>query len=80
MLIRNKLLAYLGKICYGVYLLHYPIVVILKEISVLQRIPQNVMAEILVFICYLAGTICLAILSFRYFEMPIQRQRVRFEV
>ncbi|MEO1858119.1 MAG: acyltransferase [Rubritalea sp.] len=76
--IRNKYLAYLGKLCAGVYLLHYPIAAFFKELSARGYL-NSPMSQMVSFFTYIVISVVLAVLSFKYFEMPIQRQRGRFE-
>jgi len=73
--VANGVLAELGKRCFGLYLLHWPIY---KLIVGFDR-GTSVWITALIMGSAFAITIVVAVASFRFFEMPIQRQRVRFE-
>ena len=77
--IRNKFLAHIGKLCFGIYLLHYPLALIFKELSVRNYIDSPIL-QVVSFLSYIVFSIVLALISFKYFEMPIQRRRGKFEV
>ena len=69
-LIRNRLLARFGVLCYGIYLMHIFILVGIERL----HLPSPLALVLYVGSCYVVAEI-----SFRYFELPVQRQRVRFE-
>lgn len=76
--IDSRILRMAGKLCYGIYLLHYPIVIVCKELYH-RGVLDSLVSQIICFLAYLILSVLLAALSFKYFEMPIQRQRGRFE-
>ena len=76
--IRNRCLAFIGKLCYGIYLLHYPVAVLFKELAARSYL-DSVVLQVLAFGTYLIISVILAMISFKYFEMPIQLKRTKFE-
>lgn len=72
--LKSKILAKIGILVYGIYLLHSPLRILFRGESQLYG-PSS----ILWFAVYLALVIIVAEISFRCFEMPIQRMRTRFE-
>lgn len=58
--------SYLGRISFGIYLWHYPLILLIKK----QGMHQPVIFTLLV----VTGAIILASLSYHYFERPIQRR------
>lgn len=75
---RNRLLAWLGFLCYGLYLIHWPVVRLLEHIF-----PPNFESSIplatTAFGLFMIISIAAANYSFKYFENPIQKMRTRFE-
>ncbi len=69
-LIRNRVLARFGVLCYGIYLLHIFVLAGINEL----HLPPGLALAFFIGSCYLVAE-----LSFRFFELPVQRQRVRFE-
>lgn len=76
--ISSSILKWIGLRCYGVYLLHYPISRIAME-AYDKGWMHSTSNQIMAFIAYIGLTLLAAFLSFKYFEMPIQMQRSRFE-
>lgn len=74
-LINSSILAHLGKICFGLYVIHFPIVRVLGNYSSNKSLPEQLMY----FVAYIAASYILARLSFKYFEIPIQNLRTRYE-
>lgn len=72
-------LKWCGERCYGIYLIHYPIVAGLKVIHTKGMINTTAMLFIAC-LFYVIMTLMLSWLSFKYFEMPIQRRRTKFEI
>jgi peptidoglycan/LPS O-acetylase OafA/YrhL len=68
--LRNRFLAEAGKLCYGLYLIHFFITV-----ATLEYAGRGVFWPGAV---YLAVSFALAIFSFRYFEMPMMAWRPAF--
>ena len=76
---KNRALAWLGVHCFGLYLLHTPIRAIVNGLT--GRLEKFVgdMPQVVWFIPFMITSVIAAHLSFRYFEMPVQRLRSRFE-
>ena len=72
--LKSKILARIGVLVYGIYLLHSPLRILFTGESQL-----NGPTSILWFAIYLTIVIAISEISFRWFEMPIQRMRTRFE-
>ncbi len=74
--LKNRFLAYTGKLCFGLYLVHYPIAIGIKKSGYdLTDMSDKALAVGL----YVVLSYVIAILSFYYFERPIQNQRYRLE-
>lgn len=71
---RSRLLSYLGKISYGLYLLHMVAIYIVLEIPFFNQ-PE---LFVLNFVLVVGLTIGLSMLSFRYFEKPFLKWKLRF--
>ncbi len=70
----GKVLTYVGKISYGIYLYHMLAINAARRFVVPSRDP------LLVFLVALPLAVGIATLSYRYFELPFQRLKHRFEV
>ncbi len=77
--IKNKLFAWMGLHCFGLYLLHTPIQVIVRVVSVRLEKYIGVVPEAVWFVPFMLICVIAAHLSFEYFEMPVQRLRTWFE-
>lgn len=69
-LLRNQVLAFLGKLCYGIYIIHF--IVSAMAFSMFGRGVWKAG------LAYIAITLIISILSFHFFEMPAQKLRVHF--
>jgi peptidoglycan/LPS O-acetylase OafA/YrhL len=69
-LLQSKILADLGKLCYGIYLIHF-----FCSAICLHFLGQGIFITPA---AYVLSSLILAILSYKYFELPIQNLRVRF--
>lgn len=81
-LLENRLMNYLGKISYGIYVIH-PLLIfvgswIVKSAGLLSNIHEG--GHIVVFAGVSALTILLASLSYKYLEMPFLRLKDKFSV
>ncbi|HTK18626.1 MAG TPA: acyltransferase [Mucilaginibacter sp.] len=81
---QNKRISYLGKISYGIYVFHNPIMAVFVLIADLNfggwyKLTQNPLAEIASFLLYLAVVICIAHLSFTYFEKRFLKYKNRIK-
>ena len=72
--LQSKVLARVGILVYGIYLLHSPLRILFRGESQLYGL-----SSIAWFAVYLALVIIIAEISYRCFEMPIQGMRTRFE-
>lgn len=76
--LKNRFLAFSGKICFGLYVIHYFVRIPFDNLgwdySELSFLLKN-----MVLMVYMAISYLLAVASFYWFEMPIQRFRTRFE-
>jgi peptidoglycan/LPS O-acetylase OafA/YrhL len=61
-LLENKVGDFLGKVSYSAYLVHYPILLALKEFGFAKDIMNGIF--------FLVLTLAVSLLSFRYFEYP----------
>jgi peptidoglycan/LPS O-acetylase OafA/YrhL len=66
--------AYVGRISYGVYLLHLPVIDVVQRLG----LPASGRATGLLFVSSFAGTVVLAALSYTYFEGPLLRLKDRY--
>jgi len=72
MMIENKFLAHIGKLCFGLYCLNWPIVALVDD--VINTLPM------VNFVIVVSATYVASLLSYRYFEQPILKLRHRFEI
>lgn len=75
--IRQKQLAWCGLLCFGVYVIHMPILIAFR--SIWNRLALAAWGELLGFVCFTIICLMVATISFYGFELPIQRRRKRFE-
>lgn len=84
-LLENRVMNYLGKISYGIYVIH-PIVLyvgtrVFKNVVTSGEAPQNQGGVCFaIFICVSGLTIALAALSYKYYEMPFLRIKDKYAV
>ena len=83
-LFQNRGIAYLGKISYGIYIFHNPIMAVFILVADVNlggwyRLTQNPFAEIACFLLYIAVVISIAHLSFRYFEKSFLKYKKRIK-
>lgn len=67
----------LGKISYGIYMVHFPVLFLCVFLIARLQLPQ-IPYIILLYALTIGATILAASLSYQYFELPIQRTRWRF--
>jgi peptidoglycan/LPS O-acetylase OafA/YrhL len=65
--------AMLGNISYSVYLLHFPLQLVVMGTITTFSINRQVLLSPLSFLCFFAVLIPLSLVSYRYFEMPAQK-------
>ncbi len=70
----GKVLTYIGKISYGIYLYHMLAINAARRFAVASRDP------VLVTLVAVPLAVGIATVSYRYFELPLQRLKHRFEV
>lgn len=76
--LKNRFLAFSGKICFGLYVLHYFVRAGFDNAGV-DYASLGTWARLAVLCAYVGGSYLLAVVSFYCFEMPVQRWRTRFE-
>jgi len=69
-LIQNAGLATLGKLCYGIYIIHF-----FCSAICLHYLGQGIFITPA---AYVGSSLILAVISYRYFELPIQNLRLKF--
>jgi peptidoglycan/LPS O-acetylase OafA/YrhL len=76
----TRWLRYVGKISYGIYLMHYPIFVLWARFIASENfLPSNLLARnLLAFVGQILLAILAATISWRLFEQPILRLKERF--
>lgn len=72
--IRSAILARWGVLCFGIYVLHIPIFIVMQPLLEKFHVPSWIGFVAFLAVCYVAASI-----SFKFFEMPVQRLRTRFE-
>jgi peptidoglycan/LPS O-acetylase OafA/YrhL len=73
-----KPLVHLGNLSYGIYLLHYPLQLIIKTSYAYLKIDINYSSKIF-YISYCAAVLVISHFIYRYFEKPIQNKiRIKF--
>jgi peptidoglycan/LPS O-acetylase OafA/YrhL len=77
--LENKLCDFIGKISYGIYVIHPIILLLLSKIY--KNINVNIYLKyVLVYSTVVFATICFAWLSYTYFEKPFLKLKSRFAV
>ena len=74
-LFSNRMLHWLGKKSYGIYLYHFPIFMLLEGLRVHHSLSNYLIVTSIRFI----ATIIVAELSYRYVELPFLKSKKRFE-
>jgi peptidoglycan/LPS O-acetylase OafA/YrhL len=74
----TRAFAWLGRRGYGLYAWHWPVLLVLLQVPALTSRAGGLTVS--GFVASLAGTVLLAILSYRYLEVPFLRLRLRFQV
>jgi peptidoglycan/LPS O-acetylase OafA/YrhL len=76
---RAKPLVYFGKISYGIYTLHYIVIILLDNLSRMAHFTERQQTAIVYWLTPPLA-IVIAAISYRYFETPFLRLKSRFEV
>ena len=84
-ILENKVMNYLGKISYGIYVIHPVLLYVGTRLlsNVLSQYDRSQIQELVCFAIFLGITgltIGLAALSYKYYEMPFLRMKERFAV
>lgn len=74
-LLRLRVLVLMGSVSYGMYLMHMLVKNVVVKLSALAGLPHN---NFLLFSLTLAGSVAVALISFRYFEAYWLRRKARF--
>lgn len=78
-ILSGKVLRYLGKISYGLYLFHFP-VFYCSEFLNIKFNPQNIYQAILIDVVRIGISLIISILSYEFIEKRILKLRTKFEV
>jgi peptidoglycan/LPS O-acetylase OafA/YrhL len=70
----NQFIVYTGKISYGLYIFHYPIIHILEE----KLYPQSDIERVLLYVAGIILTYAISALSYKYFESPLLALKSRY--
>jgi peptidoglycan/LPS O-acetylase OafA/YrhL len=73
---RNRVLRVFGRISYGIYVFHWPIILISKK-EWPEIINDFWLCQILFLVFVTMSSMALAYVSYRYFESPILRQKLK---
>lgn len=71
--IGSRLFIHIGRISYGIYLMHMPVISILKKIHIISCSP------LVIFSLAVIITVIMASICYRYFEQPILAYKSRFQ-
>lgn len=74
-----KSMAILGDISFGIYLIHFPMQLLLQLLIQYFELPASIFYQPITLIIFLLCVLSMSVLSFRFFERPLQRMiRRRF--
>lgn len=76
--LKNRFLAFSGKICFGLYVIHYFVRAIFDNAG-LDYSAMSIASKVAVLFLYIGISYVVAVASFYLFETPVQRLRMRFE-
>jgi len=74
---RSRILAYAGRLCFGIYVLHYFVRVLAETVT--NGVELGTASRFGVLAAYGVAVLLLATVSYHVFEMPVQQLRTRFE-
>ena len=74
--LENKLCNFVGKISYGVYVIHPLLIFLLGKL--MYKLPENKGSYLLVYLLVMAATLILSYLSYQYYEKPFLRLKAKF--
>ena len=75
--LENKIIVYLGKISYGLYVYHYFMFFLFAKFHIIQS--NSIKSILITSLLYTITTIIISSISFRFFEKPINNLKERFE-
>ncbi len=75
-LLANRLVVHIGRVSYGVYILHLPLHDVLTRLVPYRHSSPT---GLLIFVLYFLATVGLATLSYRWFESPFLRLKDKFD-
>lgn len=77
--LEKKVLNFLGKISYGIYVFHWLIILFTFKLIAFLKIENNLIINLVVYIGTIGLTILIAYLSYNYFEKFFLKLKVKFE-
>jgi peptidoglycan/LPS O-acetylase OafA/YrhL len=77
-LLQSRPLAGIGRVSYGMYMIHYPLLVLSKDFLAPTRLGQGWLGTAVLAFVSMGGSFLLARASWRFIEKPFLRLKVRF--
>jgi peptidoglycan/LPS O-acetylase OafA/YrhL len=76
----SPIINHLGKVSYGIYMYHFPLLYLLMFIAYRLQIANTPAYVAGLYVSTIGGTILLAIISYRWFETPFLKMKKRFDL